>query len=299
MTVESDESFEDRLIHELLDRLSDDVTPSLVVDRGVSENLPESTAREYVELLGLLPYELEMKSPSSDLRSRIVGAVEASLAAETGDARHLSISSTNARIPDAVSTLDARPKVSTRPAWMLTLAACLAVAFVGLSLWQSTHLAEQRSTIEDLAGRLQEAHTQIADLEDYKEGLRQAKNNLALVSSPGVEVCTLRPAEEELVQQNARGTLFVAADHKSWYMRLEGLVPCPLGRKHQIWFVRRDGSAVSGGLFEVEAGQGIEISSQVMPVDTVAVMITLEPQGGSDIPTGPSVLYGDDVMQIL
>lgn len=299
MTVESDESFEDRLIHELLDRLSDDVTPSLVVDRGTSERVPEATAREYVELLGLLPYELESKSPSSALRGRITREVEATLAADPSDARPVSMPSEIARHPDALSTIGARPKAPTRSSSLLPLAACLAVALVGLSIWQSTHLTEQRSTIEDLAGRLQDANTQIADLEDYKEGLRQARNNLALVSSPGVEVCALRPAEQELAQENAHGTLFVAADHKSWYMRLEGLVPCPLGRKHQIWFVRRDGSAVSGGLFEVEAGEGIEISSEVMPADTVAVMITLEPQGGSDSPTGPSVLYGDDVMRIL
>ncbi|MEJ2084076.1 MAG: anti-sigma factor [Acidobacteriota bacterium] len=299
MTAESDESFEDRLIHELLDRLSDDVTPSLVLDREPVESAPETIAREYVELLGLLPYELDTESPSSALKGRIASAVEATLVPAPSETGRGILLTPSAPGSEAVTSVAARQRASTGSPGLLALAACFAVALLGISIWQSAHLAEQRTTIEELAGRLQDANSQIADLEDFKEGLRQARNNLALVSSPGVEVCTLRPAEKALAQENAHGTLFVAADHKSWYMRLEGLVPCPLGRKHQIWFVRRDGSAVSGGLFEVEAGQGIEISSELMPIDTVAVMITLEPQGGSDSPTGPSVLYGDDVMQIL
>jgi hypothetical protein len=291
MSLETNETFEDRVLDELLERLNDNVAPAVGAGSDPSRTSTDKLVREYLELLGLLPYELETVQPSPVVKQRIMSAVEgtASYVEEgTAGAAEIPMSANVAEMP-----------TRRRTNWALPLAAGLAVALFGLSIWQSGHLREQRGVIDELAVRLDEANQEIAGAAEYRDGLRKAETNLALVSSPGVEICTLRPGDTETVQEQARGTLFVAADHKSWYMRLEGLVPCPLGRKHQIWFVKRDGTAVSGGLFDVSPGEGIEVTSDLMPSDTVAVMITLEPEGGSVEPTGPSVLYGDEVMRIL
>ena len=291
MNLTSNENFEDRVISELLDRLNDDGTPSVGDSGESSQGQSDELIREYLEVLGLLAYDLEPAEPSPAVKEKLMSAIEGDLSADpksTVDPIEPSEGAKVIMMPDR-----------KRPSWALPLAASFAFALLGFSIWQSNHLTSQKGTIEDLAGRLHDANRQIADATDYRASLRKAESNLALVSSPGVEVCALHPADAELSQEDARGTLFVAANHNSWYLRLDGLVPCPLGRKHQIWFVKSDGTAESGGVFDVKPGEGIEVTSDIMPTDTVAVMITLEPEGGSVEPTGPSVLYGDDVMRIL
>jgi hypothetical protein len=182
---------------------------------------------------------------------------------------------------------------------MLPLAAVLAVALLGVSAWQQVRLEGQRGTIEELAERLSEANRQSARLADFSRQLEAARDRLALVTSRGVEVCGLYPVDVEPSGILPRGMLFVAADHQHWYLRIDGLEPCPEGRTYQLWFMKGDGSAETGGLLQVEAGVGLEVTSEVMPEGTVAVSVTLEPAGGSARPTGPSVLYGDEVMRFL
>lgn len=291
MTAGSQRGPEDRLIQELLDRLNDDLPTTM---GGSSEDPPtpaDPSERESLEVLGLLPYALEPIEAPPAVKSKVLAAIEGS----AGDTRPegATVSPPQPAIEPTV------PTTARRPRWPIGLAAVLALALLGVTVLQWGQLSRQRGTIDDLADRLHNANRQISEVEEYETGLRRAKSHLALVSSPGVEVCALRPTEGEIAQDDARGTLFVAADHSGWYMRLEGLVPCPLGRKHQIWFLRENGEAVSGGVFDVKAGEGIEISSEEMPLDTVAVMITLEHGEGSSEPSGPSVLYGDDVMRIL
>jgi anti-sigma-K factor RskA len=125
------------------------------------------------------------------------------------------------------------------------------------------------------------------------------QEQLSLVTSKGVEVCTLHPKAVEAANSGARGKLFVASDHQHWYLRIDDLLPCPQGRSYQLWFVTADGSAIDGGILEVEHGVQLEVISDSMPNGTVAVNITLEPAGGSESPSGPSILYGDEVMRIL
>ena len=273
MNLTGNENFEDRIISELLDRLNDNGTPAVGDSGGSSRSESDDLIREYLEVLGLLAYNLEPEEPSPVVKEKLMSTIEGDLSADlksTVDPIGPSKGAEVIMMPDR-----------KRPSWALPLAASFAFALLGFSIWQSTHLTSQKGTIEDLAGLLHDANLQIADTTDYRASLRQAESNLALVSSPGVEVCALHPADAELSQEDARGTLFVAANHNRWYLRLDGLVPCPLGRKHQIWFVKSDGTAESGGVFDVKPGEGIEVTSDIMPSDTVAVMITLEPEGGS------------------
>ena len=291
MSHKDSEALEEQLVQDLLDGLNDSVTPAVLGAGEAGGRSTDHLVREYLEVFGLLGLEPESGSVPADLKSRILASLE------PGDTKVTSprTGSGDEPVTGEVVALSSRRKAG----WILPLAAGLAIALLGVTLWQTTHLSQQQTTIEKLSDRLHAANLEIADASVTIQDLRQAADNLALVSSPGVEVCSLRPGDAAEAQKDARGTLFVAADHTRWYLKLEGLVPCPLGREHQIWFVTRNGKAVSGGLFEVEPGQGIEIAAELMPEETVAIMITLEPEGGSEQPTGPSVLYGDEVMRIL
>lgn len=48
----------------------------------------------------------------------------------------------------------------------------------------------------------------------------------------------------------------------------------------------------------MKPGEAAHLSSATMPAETSAVSITLEHKGGSVLPSGPQVLFGDQMQQI-
>jgi type II secretory pathway component PulM len=181
----------------------------------------------------------------------------------------------------------------------LPLAATLAMVLAGFVGWQKFQLTEQTDTIQQLSQRLSQVNVDSAQLAQYESDLARMQEQLALVTSQGVEVCSLQPMAAAAEQTGARGTLFVASDHQHWYLRIDDLEPCPQGNAYQLWFLMADGSAVDGGILDVRHGAELEVTSNTMPDGTVGVNITLEPAGGSEAPSGPSILYGDEVMRLL
>lgn len=274
---------EDQVAADLLDRLNDLVAPS-----SESADAEASTLqRETIELLGLLPYELEEQVSSPSIKEGLMAAIRG----EDGVQGPVTVAT-----PAEVVAMPARGWQS----WVLPLAASLIIAFLGVSVWrQFSDLEEQRSTIDRLASQLSETNVQSTQLAGYQEQLQSMQEQLALVTSKGVEVCTLQPKYVGAVETNARGTLFVASDHQHWYLRIDDLEPCPQGRSYQLWFVTEDGTAVDGGILQIEHGVELEITADTMPQGTVEVSVTLEPAGGSAEPSGPLVLHGDEVMRIL
>jgi anti-sigma-K factor RskA len=280
------EPMEDRLVLGLMDRLNESWWPSVGdLDDGRGESI-ETLIRLYTETLGLLPYELEPLAPPPALKERLLErlggrpTVEATLADEEA-----------AVVPIATAGRFTR--------WALPLAAGLALVLLGISGWQFRHIEEQEGTIEQLSGLLSEANQATAELAQYRDELLEAKAKLAVVTASGVEVCSLYPVEDRLAGSSPKATLFVAPDHQHWYLRIEGLEPCPADHAYQLWFHTGEGEPVSAGTFDVEPGQRQELSSATMPAGTIAVSVTLEPAGGSSTPSGPSLLYGDEVMRIL
>ena len=271
---------EDRLIESLLDSLNQSVMPGSTADGAESGAM----LREYTELLGLFPYEIAPVAPSDRVKSQLLTAMRREQPVD--------------RAADDSAAVAAR-STSRWPRWALPIAATVAITLLGFSGLQFVRLEEQRGTIDRLAGQLSETNIQGAQLAQYQEDLARMQEQLKLVTSKGVEVCTLRPQIEAAVETDARGTLFVASDRQRWYLRIDDLEPCPQGRSYQLWFVTADGTAVDGGVLDIEHGVHLEITSDRMPDGTVAVNITLEPAGGSSEPSGPSILYGDDVMRIL
>ena len=59
-----------------------------------------------------------------------------------------------------------------------------------------------------------------------------------------------------------------------------------------------NGRPISGGTFSMKPGEAAHMSSATMPADTTAVSITLERKGGAVLPSGPQVLFGDQMQQV-
>ena len=280
-TRERDEAILDRLL-EALSR--SEGVPERLLDELTDED-ERRVCREYLETMGLLAYENEPIPLAPEVKQRLMGALG-------------SVRATVASFPSAEQRSQGVERVSRWHDWALPLAAGLVFALLGLSGWQYMQLESQRQTIDRLAGQLDQAHQQSVHLADYQGRLESVNSRLALVTSSGVEVCTLKPVGDP-APADSRGVLFVASDRQNWYLKIDGLLPCPQGRSYQVWFINEDGIPVSGGTFDPKVGVRVELSSETMPAGTVAVSITLEPAGGSSEPSGPNVLYGDEAMRIL
>jgi len=265
----------------------------------------ETLARLYTEVLGLIPIELSPVAPSAGARDRLLAEVGAAPAAAAPEPGPVPVSApppapAAPAAPTAITqALRPAPRVAPGPIprrhsrWPLALAAILALAFAGASVWLWQLQQGQREEIAELRQEL-EAQRQLAARagRDAEEG-RQARTEMdkmrakyALVTSPAVEVFPLRPAGN---QEKARGMLFVASDHQHWYLSLEGLTPAPEGRVYKLWWMTKE-RPMDAGSVTPQSGEKVEMSSDQMPAGIQEVLVTLEPTPGSDRPTGPAVL---------
>lgn len=280
-----EEPFWDRLLLELLDGLQG----SSGVDAAAEiEDRLRALVRENLESLGALPYALDPIHPRDEIKERLMATARAD-ADPSSEAGSLSFP----RVPQP------QRSVAPSPRRMLPLAAALAVALVGLSAWQFHQLGDQRRQLGRLARDLESLNVSQTALATAHGELAESRTRLAMATTPGAEYCVLRPTGEAAVSTKARGTLVVAPDRGSWYLRIEGLEPCPDGGTYRLWFIT-EGGPVPGAAFDVEAaGEGIELSAEGVPSDLRAVSVTLEHEDGGVEPAGPRVLFADQAMRLL
>jgi hypothetical protein len=270
---------------------------------------PEGSARSdenaalerlYTEVLGLLPYELEPVAPTAGAKARLMVLVNGD---ETQPAAVISPVPLRAPAPTplpratqefAVPRRTVAAGAASRPSraarWPLALAATFILALVGLSLWLSSRVGEQRATIASLRQELSAEHSRSEEaIAQARSASLDMREKFALVTSPAVLVGSMRPMGQPPLQPGARGVLFVAADHQHWYMELQGLEPLASGKTYKLWFVA-DAGTVNAGSFTAQPGAPIELSSQHMPAGTKGVMVTLESDPQATAPTGPEIL---------
>lgn len=288
---------EDQAILEALDAFA-----MGAMDEGsTAGSADEALRRLYVEVLGLLPASLDPVVPDDRVWQRLAADMGGQPVAERAPA---ALSAPIA--PDATpSDPPATPRATTIPfasagpslsrtamrrhsRWPLALAATLAFALAGLSLYLLRNLDEQSDLVASLYVKLAASERQTADARLTQGKLAEIKEKYSLVTNPGVSINRLASTGEQ-IPSNASGILFVAADHHHWVLCLEGLPPADAGKGYQLWFMG-ESAAVSGGTFTAHPGEMVELSAESMPAGTKAILITLEPAAGSPLPSGPRVL---------
>ena len=152
--------------------------------------------------------------------------------------------------------------------WAVVIAAL--IACIALVSWAMA----LRSDLDD-------AEDRIAELVQERDEIRRAATATVYELSPTAD----GPAE-------ASGTLYLTATG-SGVLEAANL-PDPGDGAYQVWFHPQDGSSpLPGPTFTVNAdGLGFTL----IPADTGvfdAISISREPEGGSEAPTGPTVLAGD------
>ncbi len=289
--MNGEHSAEDQTLLAALEALERGDVPSAAPRTDRADDTSEMLARLYTEALGLIPYELAPVSPPAGARERLLASI--------GAARTPAPASSPAREASPASRMPPRaPSRSSRPSrWPLALAATLALALLGLSLWLYTQIGTQRATIADLRHQLAQerarAEGAIAKVRQLENDSLDLHQKFALVTSRAVAVSPLRPAEQPggqpPLQPQAHGVLFVAADHQHWYMALQDLQPAPAGAAYKLWFLAEQGP-VSSGSFTAKPGDPMDLSSQNMPAGTKGVIVTLENDPRVATPTGPTIL---------
>ena len=262
--------------------LDDCIDPSLSeILRDVAEADGELETRTATEMIGLLAYELPPMEPSAATKAELMAKIHASRP--------------EAPLAPVVPAISPGTTTGSRSRWPLRLAAGLAFAMLAISGWLAVELQSQRQLISDLSDRLGAADTGSVELVSR---LDETRNMLSMVTSPGVEICQMKPVDGGPAQENAKAILYVDADHQHWYLSIHGLDPCPTGQTYQLWFLSENGP-VSAGIFDVGSDNRMELSSETMPHGTQGVTITIEREGGAAEPTGPRVLFGNEVMAVL
>lgn len=310
---------EDQTVLAAIDSLEPGRSPFEPLPPGARDETAETLARLYNEVLGLIPYELDPAAPSPEVRQRLLAAVAGDETQEVAELQAAPVAPPSpipapgapapplretrspgpqeARVPPRMPMVAVAARRSSR--WPLALAASLALVFAGLSGWLYLEQARQKEEIAQLRSDLQRAGQAAAEMERMRDELARMRDTLTLVTSPAVIVSPMRPSGAPPTQPGARGTLFVAADHQHWYLRVEGLQPAGAGKTYHLWWVADQGT-VSGGSFSARPGERVELSSATMPAGTRAAVVTVEDEGGSPgAPAGPEVMRSGDLYQVL
>ncbi len=135
---------------------------------------------------------------------------------------------------------------------------------------------------------------EVARLQLQTEALRQEletqRGALAQIASPDAQVFAIAGTEH---QPGAYGQLIANTQTGAAVLVVAGLSPLEPGKVYEFWLITGD-TPVGAGMFQVDAqGQAIlQVPQNVTPGSFNAIGVSIEPEGGSQQPTGDIVMLG-------
>lgn len=291
MTDRSDR--EDRALQEVLAEL-DLAEPVSAPGTGGDDRSQEDLRRLYRETLSLLAYDAEPVEPRPEVEDRLMAALDAHEASEER--------TEPAPVPSGRDDRRA-PTKAGGASWASLAAAVIALLALGLAgvLW-----VELDRSREALARLEQEQHELTARLEVGETLARDAgrfEELIQVVSTPGVEICPLRPVGDAPLAPGAFAVLYIPPGSRSLYLVASDLEPAGRGL-YKVWFNTPEGARPAGVIEVGEDGLGERTTLRIPPGlmkegPMLSVTVTLEQSPDVDAPTGPMVLYGEEKMQVL
>lgn len=121
--------------------------------------------------------------------------------------------------------------------------------------------------------------------------LWQRLQNLEVLSGPhGMRAIALQSTD---AAPQASAFMIVGADGKNGVLVVDELPPLDEEREYQLW-LRRNGQETSGGVFSVDEDgyRGMRVEAPESLHSYSECRVTVEPAGGSEVPTGEAVLAG-------
>jgi anti-sigma-K factor RskA len=150
------------------------------------------------------------------------------------------------------------------------------------------------SRVEEVKAELdQKTSSRLAEAQAELESLKKTVNNQAklmqLLNREGTASTWLAGQDEAA---NATAVLAANRSGEPAYLWVNGLPTPPDGKQYQLWLYYQ-GRIWSPGTFTVEPADGsawVELYLPLAVTYPVYAAVTVEPQGGSQSPTGPNVL---------
>lgn len=121
--------------------------------------------------------------------------------------------------------------------------------------------------------------------------LWQRMEHLAVLTGPqGMRAIALQSSD---FAPHASGFVIIGADGMNGVLVVDRMPPLAPGREYQLW-LERNGQNTSGGVFPVdESGyRGLRIAAAESLFEYETVRVTIEPEGGSNAPSGEQILTG-------
>ncbi len=138
---------------------------------------------------------------------------------------------------------------------------------------------ELRSRSADLAGRLHNAETALAERTLRARVLESDDMQMMRLGGSGP-------------QSGARGMVYWSPKARRGILMAGRLAPLPPDRQYELW-VFQNGKPVNAGVFDADAsGRAVFESAPFPEAEAQNFAVTVEPRGGMPAPTGPIVLVG-------
>ncbi|MDP6822588.1 MAG: anti-sigma factor [Dehalococcoidia bacterium] len=150
-------------------------------------------------------------------------------------------------------------------------------------------------TMEQDAKQVQSDVQQVSQLQESADTLEQQLNDLRwlqYVTSTGAW-STPSFFSGGLQPQAPQGMLITHSDGEEARLIINGLAPAPTGSVYQVWLIY-EGSVIPGSTFTVDRNGYAVVTLDLLgdATEYVGASVTVEPSGGSEIPTGVVVLEG-------
>ncbi|MEM7352747.1 MAG: hypothetical protein AAF657_18275, partial [Acidobacteriota bacterium] len=228
---------EERAIEQALSQAMATGSEPRLVQGG--EGADAELVREYTELLGLLPYELEPETPSASLKDQILnrvrGAANASPAAAAARSEAVETFPTAPATPVPTPMMPAATAAAPRSWSQLALAAAFAVCLLGLGftgglVWQQGQKIDELNRQLALVPPspqpnplLQGQMLQQGEMLQAQQELATLRDRLNMITVIARQAYPMRRVSHQAVRQGAaEGIVYVCGQHQRWYLHLQG-----------------------------------------------------------------------------
>lgn len=274
-----------------LDALTDDEARELAAEIADDRELA-AEIEEWREVASSLAFATAPTEPSASVRENILAAIRKTPQNSNSESGAAATEKSNvvqkpaqksnvvnfpARAPQTSSVMSYVP-------WLGAVAASIVAVFLGVSLYNANQ--SNNAQIAALNQQLNEAQQRLTESQNL---LAREREERQLLASPQTAVFALTGTEQT---PNAKARLVFDPKTGQAVLFVEGLPDAPQGKAYQIWWITDPKKPAPGHTFKTnQNGQG-ELRDQIPPQFTNASIfaVTVEPEGGSPVPTGSVIL---------
>lgn len=291
--------------------------------RLAGDETAETLERLYVELLGLIPQELDPVVPRPEVKQSLMARIAAGTAEPAAPVAPHPRFAERARPAEPVPERPPerpRERTAVRWPWGYLAAAAVLLTVLGGFFFLHAELEQRRQVVAQLEqerqraealerklgaverrllettaklqGEIVSTNRQVEFLLGLRGDLADAMRELSVRAPEAVAYCPLRPVGTEPPQPRAAGSLVMVPSRDLWYLKARNLAPTGPGEVYIVWLLDEQDAPLIRMAVAPGADRDVELRRDGIPAGMAAVALTLEPSAGPEGPSGPRILYG-------